>query len=203
MRAPSTNPITLPFGSTDAPYSATDRHRGTDFSYQPDKTIYAPFAGSVTLIPNNGNDGNGVYMSTGNQFHGLLHTSQYLVKNGDHVEEGQPIAIMGDSGYAIGVHLHWAVKVNGVFVDPMSVIPQGEETMVQDTDWDFDVLSQTFKDCTGRALTRDEFKGQVGRKWQDVLVTFQGSPETAAYRQKAESATDDVTTLEKGLYRVA
>lgn len=131
MKAPSTSPITLPFGSSDPPYSSTNRHKGTDFAHIPDNVIYAPFAGKVTQIPLNGNDGNGTYMTdSSGRYHGLLHASKYLVPNGSQVNEGQPIAVMGETGLAFGVHLHWAVKENGQFIDPMSLI-QGDDMLTQ------------------------------------------------------------------------
>lgn len=131
MRLPSHSPITLGFGSITDPYSAISPHRGTDFAYTPDNTIYAPFAGVVSLVANNGRDGNGIYMHNDDQFHGMLHSSRYLVANGDHVDEGQPIAIMGDTGYAFGIHLHWCVKVGNQFIDPMSLIKEGEQPMTK------------------------------------------------------------------------
>lgn len=135
MRLPTNNPVTLPFASTEAPYSAASPHKGVDFSYLPDRTIYAPFSGHVTLVPNNGNDGNGVYMTdSAGRFHGLLHTSKYLVANGSAVTEGQAIAIMGDTGLAQGVHLHYAVKVNGNFIDPLTLV-EGEEDMAEVDKW--------------------------------------------------------------------
>lgn len=125
MTVPSKSPITLAFGATTSPYSPTSPHNGTDFSYEPNNIIYAPFAGVVTQIPFNGNDGNGSYMTEPNgRFHGMLHASSYLVSNRTAVVEGQPIAIMGETGYAFGVHLHWCVKENNVFIDPMSLIEE-------------------------------------------------------------------------------
>lgn len=56
------------------------------------------------------------------RFHGLLHTSEYIVSDKQSVVEGQPVAIMGATGYAIGVHLHWAVKENGQFIDPLTLV---------------------------------------------------------------------------------
>lgn len=126
MRVPSNNDITLPFASTASPYSKGNPHRGTDFSYKPDDIIYAPFSGKIIQIPLNGNDGNGTYMiDDQGRYHGLLHASKYLVPDGSKVTEGQPIAVMGDTGYAIGKHLHWAVKHNGKFIDPMSLVTEG------------------------------------------------------------------------------
>lgn len=129
MTLPSHSPITpgYGFGSTLPPYSVSNPHKGTDFQHVPDNTIYAPISGRVTLVPNNGNDGNGIYLTdTNGDFHGLLHSSQYLVQNGSVVTEGQRLAIMGDTGAAQGVHLHWCVKRNGVFIDPMKLIKEDE-----------------------------------------------------------------------------
>jgi hypothetical protein len=56
------------------------------------------------------------------RLHGLLHSSQYLVQNGASVTEGQRLAIMGATGAADGVHLHWCVKQNNKFIDPMGLI---------------------------------------------------------------------------------
>ena len=38
-----------------------------------------------------------------------------------HVQQGQVIGYLGESGLATGPHLHYEVLVNGHFVDPMRV----------------------------------------------------------------------------------
>lgn len=87
------------------------------------------------------------------------------------------------------------------FAGNARVIKRKENDMVQDNDLDFNVLSQTFKNMTGRSLSRAEYNGQVGRKWQDVLITFQGSNESntwfskAANSGKASVSTPDVDNL--------
>lgn len=117
MIRPSTSPITMHFGSTDAPYSIASPHRGTDFAYIPDNRTYAPVSGTVLVRYNNGNDGNAIYIQDGDFFHGLLHHSQILVTDGQHVTAGQQVGVMGDTGFAEGVHLHHALKLSGTFVD--------------------------------------------------------------------------------------
>lgn len=160
MRKPTNNPITLPFGSTSDPYSPSSPHRGTDFSYLPDDTIYAPTDGTVTLIPNNGNDGNGIYMTAEGVQLGMLHTSKYLVQNGEFVKAGQPIAVMGDTGYAIGKHLHWAAKRNGKFIDPMSLVTEEQEEEVIDEN-NINVAFWGFLDRAPWPEELERYKGKV------------------------------------------
>lgn len=47
------------------------------------------------------------------------HNSWYFVDPGDLVEEGEVIALSGDSGRSTGPHLHYEIRLNGVPMDPM------------------------------------------------------------------------------------
>lgn len=168
VRPPSNNPITLVFGSADPPYSVTNRHNGLDFSYLPDNKIYAPFSGKVIQVPMNGNDGNGSYMTDAKgRFHGMLHASSYLVPNKSMVEEGQPIAVMGATGVAQGVHCHWAVKENGQFIDPMSVIDKEEEPMFNKGD-----ASNFSKAYYGTENPPQFVLDQVGNDWKTAMYNL-------------------------------
>jgi lipoprotein NlpD len=51
------------------------------------------------------------------------HNSKRLVKEGQHVDAGQEIALMGASG-APRVELHFEIRKNGKPVDPMDYLPQ-------------------------------------------------------------------------------
>lgn len=190
MRKPSNNTITLPFGSTLPPYSASSPHKGTDFSYLPDNKIYAPFGGKVSQIPNNGNDGNGTYMTDPQgRFHGFLHASKYLVSNGSYVQEGQAIAIMGETGFAQGVHLHWAVKQNGVFIDPMSIISSEGGDMP-----DYIKAPQhasLWAAYFNRAPTKEEVDRDVGKKTYESMVNeLDQSSEFADKKKRDQQAYD-------------
>ncbi len=50
---------------------------------------------------------------------GYHHLDSALVREGDMVQQGQPIATVGSSGFSTGPHLHWEVLVWGVNVDPL------------------------------------------------------------------------------------
>lgn len=49
----------------------------------------------------------------------FLHCSQILVKEGDHVKQGQVIGKIGMSGRATGPHLHWSIKWQSDRLDPL------------------------------------------------------------------------------------
>ncbi|TCM18619.1 peptidase M23-like protein [Novosphingobium sp. PhB165] len=49
----------------------------------------------------------------------FLHCSQILVKEGDHVKQGQVIGRIGMTGRATGPHLHWSIKWNDARLDPI------------------------------------------------------------------------------------
>ncbi|MGF7154101.1 M23 family metallopeptidase [Novosphingobium gossypii] len=53
----------------------------------------------------------------------FLHCSQILVKEGDHVRQGQVIGRIGMTGRATGPHLHWSIKWNEARLDPLLFLP--------------------------------------------------------------------------------
>ncbi|MDR1410014.1 MAG: M23 family metallopeptidase [Oscillospiraceae bacterium] len=50
------------------------------------------------------------------------HASKILVHEGDTVEAGQPIAVVGSTGQATGPHLHIELRLNGLCYDPAGVL---------------------------------------------------------------------------------
>ena len=55
------------------------------------------------------------------------HNSWYHVDPGEIVEEGQEIALSGDSGRSTGPHLHYEIHLRDVPVDPMIYLTLGQE----------------------------------------------------------------------------
>jgi hypothetical protein len=59
--------------------------------------------------------------------HGLqvwwAHLSAFVAHEGDVVMRGSVVGHTGSTGCSTGPHLHFAVKVDGVFVDPLTIMP--------------------------------------------------------------------------------
>lgn len=103
-------------------------HSGMDFI--PDGYIITPEAGTVTKVKNSvvgidtsgKNDyGNYVYIKvtdTYTLFFAHMKLNTITVKVGDTVKVGQVIGHMGTTGYSTGIHLHFGVQKNGVWIDP-------------------------------------------------------------------------------------
>lgn len=217
MRAPSNNPITLPFGSSDPPYSTANRHKGVDFGWQTarggtDLTNRAPFDGTVTCVPNNGDDGNGIYMRdlSGN-LHGLLHNASFLVANGSRVQEGQAIGVMGQTGKADGIHLHWCTKnTAGTFFNPLTLLPAGmgaeqAQELSMTTNQATALLDELFWEFTGRKVKDSEQAEYVpmllADQYKQVLTKIAAFPETEAYvaRERLSAVTQELQVLQSQL----
>lgn len=95
-------------------------HTGIDFCGQVGDPIYAAAAGIVVYTGALTVRGNATMIDHGRGiFTAYMHQSEILVKAGDHVEEGQLIGRVGNTGRADGPHLHFEVLVGGVQVDPL------------------------------------------------------------------------------------
>lgn len=56
------------------------------------------------------------------------HLSKTLVEEGSMVEKGDVIGLSGNTGRTSGPHLHWGVKIQGQYVDGMSLIEETKKT---------------------------------------------------------------------------
>ncbi|MGB5218983.1 MAG: peptidoglycan DD-metalloendopeptidase family protein [Smithella sp.] len=112
--------VTSEFGSRKSPFGAgTEFHKGLDISTRFGKEIIAPADGLVVKSGFEQRDGNYVRMEHGHGFEtAYLHLSRIVAKQGMRVKRGEIIGYVGDTGRSTGPHLHYAVSVNGVAVDP-------------------------------------------------------------------------------------
>ncbi|MBQ4643564.1 MAG: peptidoglycan DD-metalloendopeptidase family protein [Oscillospiraceae bacterium] len=86
--------------------------------------IYASAAGTVVKVKW-GNTGYGyhVIINHGDGIQTLYaHMSNIYVKNGQYVNQGDIIGAMGSTGNSTGTHLHFEVRINGQYVNPLNYV---------------------------------------------------------------------------------
>jgi hypothetical protein len=94
-------------------------HRGMDYLVPPGTVVQAPAAARVVLAAPQILTGNTLVLDHGQGVLSVFfHLSRVDVKEGEWVESRSPVGLSGDSGIAPAPHLHWAVYVHGVAVDP-------------------------------------------------------------------------------------
>ena len=118
--------VSSPFGYRWHPLSGKWKmHNGVDLTGPEGTPIVATRSGYVTTAAYQaGGAGNYVSLSHGDGFGSIyMHMTHYVVKYGQSVEAGQIIGYMGTTGGSTGVHLHFGISYNGVYVNPAEYIP--------------------------------------------------------------------------------
>ncbi len=121
---PLASDTTSPFG-TQRLFNGEHQsyHRGTDFRARQGTPVYASNSGIVRLARNLFYSGNIVIVDHGkNIFTNYAHLSKIQVTAGQHIARGDPIGLSGATGRVSGPHLHWGVKINGAYVDPLQFL---------------------------------------------------------------------------------
>ncbi len=124
FRSPLSSTITSPFGRrrllNGKPKSP---HGGIDFKAAVGVPIAAAAKGRVVLAEELYYSGNLVIIDHGLDIFTLyMHLDEILCRPGDIVASEQIIGKAGSSGRVTGPHLHWGVKIAGVFVDPLRFV---------------------------------------------------------------------------------
>lgn len=99
-------------------------HCGIDIGASTGTMIYAADNGTVVYSQfNNGGYGNLVQIDHGNGYTTYYgHCSELLVKEGDVVAKGDPIAKVGSTGRSTGPHLHFEVRKNNEPQNPLEYL---------------------------------------------------------------------------------
>jgi len=98
-------------------------HRGTDLRANVGTPVEASNSGIVRLARNLFYSGDIVIVDHGlGVFTNYAHLSKIEVIEGQHIARGATIGLTGSTGRVSGPHLHWGVKVNGVYVDPVQFL---------------------------------------------------------------------------------
>jgi murein DD-endopeptidase MepM/ murein hydrolase activator NlpD len=98
-------------------------HGGADFLSPAGTPIHAPNSGRIAVARLLYFSGNTVIIDHGlGLFSMLAHLSAIDVHEGDRVEAGHVVGLVGATGRVTGPHLHWAVRLGGARVDPLSLL---------------------------------------------------------------------------------
>lgn len=109
------------------------QHLGIDYRAAIGEKVPATNRGKVVLARDLFYTGWTVLIDHGLEvFTNYGHLSKALVEEGTIVEKGDIIGLSGNTGRTSGPHLHWGVKIQGQYVDGMSLIMETEKTFKND-----------------------------------------------------------------------
>lgn len=99
------------------------RHLGVDLDAPLNTPVYAINSGVVKLTKEFKTYGKTVVINHGLGIYSLyLHLNDIKVKEGEEVKRGEVIGLVGNTGYSLGPHLHFSIKVNEASVNPLNFI---------------------------------------------------------------------------------
>ena len=140
--SPGYTTINSYFGYRTSPTAgASSYHSGLDIGAPEGSKLIAVTSGQITFASFLGGGGYTITLTSGNMKFTYCHVSPYyIVKVGDHVSQGQVIGYVGPknvygvkgnqyfdengnptNGATTGPHLHFGVRVNGEYIDPLSL----------------------------------------------------------------------------------
>ncbi|MDI6757636.1 MAG: M23 family metallopeptidase [Endomicrobiia bacterium] len=100
-------------------YGSYELHSGIDISAARDTPVSATAAGRAIYTGWAEGYGNLVIIEHGFNYRTFYaHLNKILCKNGDDVERGSVVGLVGDSGTSTGYHLHYEVRFNDKSINP-------------------------------------------------------------------------------------
>jgi murein DD-endopeptidase MepM/ murein hydrolase activator NlpD len=104
-------------------------HLGVDYAAPTGTPVWATAAGRVSFVGPRGGAGNAIILDhAGGMSSTYMHLSKFAkgLAVGQRVRQKQVIGYVGMTGLATGPHLHFSVRMNGAFVDPLKLKPARE-----------------------------------------------------------------------------
>lgn len=130
MRVPLNPPlvVTQPFGVPEAG-SAFGLHSGIDYAAALGTPVYACISGTISIAQNDQYHGNVVDIHNGDKWYRVMHLSSFKKTSGA-VNEGDLIALSGNTGFSTGPHVHWDVRTQFIptsfqaFINPLTLLEE-------------------------------------------------------------------------------
>jgi hypothetical protein len=116
--------VTAPFGDLRLfNGKKQSQHYGTDIDGKTGTPAFAANDGTVVMVRECYGSGNTVLIHHGlDLYTAYFHLSKFEVKQGQKVKQGQQLGLIGKTGRVTGPHLHWGVKVQGLWVNAESLL---------------------------------------------------------------------------------
>jgi len=119
-------------------YKIIKLHTGMDFTAPSGTDIYATGNGTVASVNSSKRGlGNHIIINHGYGYSSVYaHLDSFNVRAGQKVERGDVIGFVGNTGLSIAPHLHYEIKLNGRYVDPVNyyfndLTPEEYERMIE------------------------------------------------------------------------
>ncbi len=112
------------YGQRTDPFDGNQAsHHGIDFAGAAGTQVLSVADGIVSHTGTDGGYGRIVEITHGNGYvTRYAHNAKLLVKQGETVKRGDPIALMGSTGRSTGTHLHFEVLRHGQSINPLSFV---------------------------------------------------------------------------------
>ncbi|MBN2060134.1 MAG: peptidoglycan DD-metalloendopeptidase family protein [Deltaproteobacteria bacterium] len=117
-------PLSSGYGWRKDPFTGEDRfHHGIDLAAEEGTEIRASMPGKVIISEYREGYGNMVALDHGRGYVTIYaHNKDNLVKQGDRVTRGAPLATVGSTGRSTGPHLHFEIRRHGQRMDPLEFL---------------------------------------------------------------------------------
>lgn len=121
---PGRSNITSPFGDRVHPVTGLwSFHSGIDVSAPTGTEILAAYDGEIAWSNYSGTAGNWIGIDHGNGLYTIyMHMSKRIANTGDIVKKGDVIGLVGSTGRSTGPHLHFSVRLNGSYANPLNYV---------------------------------------------------------------------------------
>lgn len=116
--------LSSPYGYRNDPFTGVRSfHTGIDMVAPQGTAILSSMAGKVAAASYNQVYGNYVIVSHSKGYQTLYaHLQTITVKDGQTVNQGTKLGLLGNTGYSTGAHLHFSVYKNGKLVNPLTLL---------------------------------------------------------------------------------